>query len=72
MTLVSPPSPFVFLAPSILSRPSFALLRFDDVCLCSGMRGPPHRSRLRCMWYVYADTGIAQLKPKKVLDKERK
>ncbi|CAM9663199.1 unnamed protein product, partial [Hapterophycus canaliculatus] len=29
-------------------------------------------NRLRCMWYVYADTGIAQMKPKKALDKERK
>ncbi|CAM9285124.1 unnamed protein product [Scytosiphon promiscuus] len=29
-------------------------------------------NRLRCMWYVYADTGIAKMKPKKVLDKERK
>lgn len=29
-------------------------------------------SRLRCMWYVYADTSIAKIKPKKFLDKERK
>ncbi|CAN0454568.1 unnamed protein product, partial [Ectocarpus sp. 12 AP-2014] len=29
-------------------------------------------NRLRCMWYVYADTSIVQIKPKKQLDKERK
>lgn len=29
-------------------------------------------SRLRSLWYMYADTNISNIKPKTLLDKERK
>ena len=62
----------LLIVPAFTKVPPYALL--SRYCLNdaapSSLR--PRSSCLRSIWYIYADTSILQLKPKKALDTERR